>query len=590
MSFLSHEVTDNLLTFEQQNSPFLDVLTSPSFKDEFDYLLSLGSSAIIILPLHAVLQDEVVFSHTFIQSHLGISSITHSQSNDSGDLVKFVSFLGARGIVGEDTVSILEPAIFESSPFPSLSSFSKFPSSSRVLPCCTVHLIRKGYWYVNQNRIRLVLVAKPLPEPDFIPPIPSDYLKKKRRINFSDLVMLSPYKSEENIHERQSYVESSEVTLGSYCTFLDRLRSLEMTSFYREVNVFLFDFMNQSRSPQWLCEWVPEVVVRMLSKLAPRQPSPQLDAVVNYYSADFLYDCIEKLVFNKLYDLLFPCLAPVVQNFKEISPSGPVSDSKFQAIKRDEIFDEKIQKLREISFSFSHLDLNVDLSRHPLWSDCIDWLTNLDQVKSPRDKLVCLSNCCKCLLTVLSATSIGNSFGADMFLPSLIVLIVKESKFGLNSQLDFIKCWRPPLKGESSYYLTSCLIATEFIAGINIEEFKNQNRSKLSRDRSPSVVKLEKISSEVKWVQPSSLIDNHPLSIGESDIDLESDEDQNDCEIVDNEPFSLDDCKTIDEVVKFYHDNFSINIDEVITTLANHPEVEFCLKILNKILKLCTST
>ncbi|EOA30848.1 hypothetical protein CARUB_v10013991mg [Capsella rubella] len=92
--------------------------------------------------------------------------------------------------------------------------------------------------------------------------------------------------------------------------------------------------------------------------------------------------------------------------------------------------------------------------------------------KAPRDKLVCILNCCKVINNLLLNASIasnGNAPGADEFLPVLIYVTIKANPPQLHSNLLYIQRYRRESKlvGEASYFFTNILSAESFISNIN---------------------------------------------------------------------------------------------------------------------------
>ena len=60
----------------------------------------------------------------------------------------------------------------------------------------------------------------------------------------------------------------------------------------------------------------------------------------------------------------------------------------------------------------------------------------INQYKVPRDKLVCILNCCKLLYTSLQQG--GSPAGADDFLPLLIYTVIKASPPHLHSNIQYV--------------------------------------------------------------------------------------------------------------------------------------------------------
>ncbi|CAH9085349.1 unnamed protein product [Cuscuta europaea] len=92
--------------------------------------------------------------------------------------------------------------------------------------------------------------------------------------------------------------------------------------------------------------------------------------------------------------------------------------------------------------------------------------------KAPRDKLVCILNCCKVITNLLLNASISeneNPPGADDFLPVLIYVTIKANPPQLHSNLVYIQRFRREtrLVSEAAYYFTNVLSAESFIKNID---------------------------------------------------------------------------------------------------------------------------
>ncbi|KAE8077387.1 hypothetical protein FH972_015956 [Carpinus fangiana] len=99
-------------------------------------------------------------------------------------------------------------------------------------------------------------------------------------------------------------------------------------------------------------------------------------------------------------------------------------------------------------------------------------LQKINMYKAPRDKLVCILNCCKVISNLLHNASIAsneNPPGADEFLPVLIYVTLKANPPQLHSNLLYIQRYRNQsrLVAESAYFFTNMLSAESFISNID---------------------------------------------------------------------------------------------------------------------------
>ncbi|KAI5476770.1 hypothetical protein MNV49_007285 [Pseudohyphozyma bogoriensis] len=96
-------------------------------------------------------------------------------------------------------------------------------------------------------------------------------------------------------------------------------------------------------------------------------------------------------------------------------------------------------------------------------------LCKMNEYKAPRDKLICVLNCCKVIFGLIrhlsASTDSKGEEGADAFVPLLIFVVLKANPDHLVSNLQYIQRFRNPekLQGEGGYYLSSLTGAISFI-------------------------------------------------------------------------------------------------------------------------------
>lgn len=108
-------------------------------------------------------------------------------------------------------------------------------------------------------------------------------------------------------------------------------------------------------------------------------------------------------------------------------------------------------------------------------------LCKMSVYKSPKDKLVCIFNCCKLAAKVL-ATSAERTTGADELLPLLIFLLIQANPPRLHSNLSFIYRYRHPsrLLGEQGYFLTNIMSAQSFLETVCTDDGELRHEKALS--------------------------------------------------------------------------------------------------------------
>ncbi|KAF9584663.1 hypothetical protein BGW38_005660 [Lunasporangiospora selenospora] len=178
---------------------------------------------------------------------------------------------------------------------------------------------------------------------------------------------------------------------------------------------------------------------------------------------------MEKLVMNRLFAHTF-------------------SPSTTDDAERDEVLAQKIRIFRWVEEK--HLDIPHSSNNETFLKSAQSELRKMNSFRAPRDKVICILNCCKFIFTLIRRSE-GNSKGADTFLPILIYVVLKANPPNLVSNVQF----RNPdkLQAEAGYYLASLMGAISFIENLEVsslsisaEEFDRQIEAtmlELSREK-----------------------------------------------------------------------------------------------------------
>ncbi|KAI9595403.1 hypothetical protein BDF19DRAFT_441790 [Syncephalis fuscata] len=129
---------------------------------------------------------------------------------------------------------------------------------------------------------------------------------------------------------------------------------------------------------------------------------------------------------------------------------------------RDEIIHQKIQIFRWIEER--HLDIPISPHNASYFEFAQKELLKMNNYRAPRDKLICILNCCIVIFSLLRRME-GESAGADIFLPILIYVVIKANPEQLVSNVQYISRFRHPsrLESEAGYYLTNLLSVISFL-------------------------------------------------------------------------------------------------------------------------------
>ncbi|XP_051150030.1 vacuolar protein sorting-associated protein 9A-like isoform X2 [Andrographis paniculata] len=140
-------------------------------------------------------------------------------------------------------------------------------------------------------------------------------------------------------------------------------------------------------------------------------------------------------------------------------------------VKADEQLNEKMALIQQFVRP-ENLDIKPTYQNETSWLLAQKELQKINMYKAPRDKLVCILNCCKVINNLLLNASLASSEdhpGADEFLPVLIYVTIKANPPQLHSNLAYIQRFRlqTRLAGEAAYFFTNMLSVESFITNIN---------------------------------------------------------------------------------------------------------------------------
>lgn len=220
---------------------------------------------------------------------------------------------------------------------------------------------------------------------------------------------------------------------------------------------------------------------------------------------------MEKLIMNRLYSKTFsPVIDPAIR-----------SSSHEEDVIRDSVLGEKMRIWSWIEGR--HLDIGEQFLRNgeAFVKLASDELLKINHYRAPRDKVICILNCCKVIFGLLRQTHSEES--ADGFLPILIFVVIKAQPKNLISNANYIERFRNPdmMSGEAGYYLNSLIGAVSFIEQLdrsqlsitdeefeqNVEEsIKNivepQKKEEDSRLKTHPGIKNVSLSNETPPVTP----------------------------------------------------------------------------------------
>ncbi|KAJ2437865.1 hypothetical protein GGF42_008484, partial [Coemansia sp. RSA 2424] len=246
----------------------------------------------------------------------------------------------------------------------------------------------------------------------------------------------------------------------NYNDFLVQLRNPAAKPVARTVKTFLTEF---GRRPMTLTEQV-RFVHDFLDFIADKMRQNDVWRNADDREFESAREGIEKLVMNRLYPV---CFSPATSDDAD----------------KDHVLREKMSLFRWIAED--HLDIPKNPQNAAFLHFAKSELLKINNFKSPRDKVICILNCCTVIYGLLrntrpkgaaaaarlstSSTSIVDDVGADKFLPLLIYVVITASPPKLVSNIQYISRFRSPerMQSEAGYYVTNLQGAIAFIESMD---------------------------------------------------------------------------------------------------------------------------
>ncbi|KAI4282541.1 MAG: hypothetical protein L6R38_002838 [Xanthoria sp. 2 TBL-2021] len=259
---------------------------------------------------------------------------------------------------------------------------------------------------------------------------------------------------------------------------------------------FLRSFLQEFGKKQWMVHEQVKIISDFLTFITGKMSQCEVWRGASDAEFDNAKEGMEKLVMNRLYSQTFsPAIPPPAppqggkggkKNIEKLL--GPGRKGQHQEdIERDDILGQKVRIYRWVQEE--HLDIApLGDSGRRFMSFAQQQLLKIKMYRAPRDKVVCVLNCCKVIFGFLS-TSKSSDTSADSFVPLLIYVVLRANPEHLVSNVQYILRFRDQdkLGGEAGYYLSSLMGAIQFIENldrtsltISDEEFEKKVEASVS--------------------------------------------------------------------------------------------------------------
>ncbi|THG17600.1 hypothetical protein TEA_004906 [Camellia sinensis var. sinensis] len=257
--------------------------------------------------------------------------------------------------------------------------------------------------------------------------------------------------------------------------FLERMRQPSAADFVKAIKSFIVSFLNNPPDP----ERDSAAVQEFLSNMEAAFRTHSLWAGCLEEELESAGEGLEKYVMTKLFNRVFASV-----------PDDVIVDQQLH---------EKMALIQQF-IQPDNLDIKPTFQNETSWLLAQKELQKINMYKAPKDKLVCILNCCKVINNLLHNASVAsneNTPGADEFLPVLIYVTIKRSGLlpfratkaraetltksterprkpeanppQLHSNLLYIQRYRRQsrLVAETAYFFTNMLSAESFILNID---------------------------------------------------------------------------------------------------------------------------
>ncbi|ETN46562.1 uncharacterized protein HMPREF1541_00747 [Cyphellophora europaea CBS 101466] len=256
--------------------------------------------------------------------------------------------------------------------------------------------------------------------------------------------------------------------------FLEQLRHKSADP----VAKFLRSFLTEFGKKQWMVHEQVKIISDFLFFITNKMALCEIWRDVSENEFDNAKEGMEKLVMNRLYAQTFsPAIPPPATIPRSRSRGrrkdvekilGPGRKGQHQEdVERDDVLAQKIRIYSWVKEQ--HLDIPpVGPNGERFLRLAQQELLKIKSYRAPRDKVICVLNCCKVIFGLLKNAKSSDT-SADSFVPLLIYVVLQANPENLVSNIQYILRFRnqDKLGGEAGYYLSSLSGAIQFIESLD---------------------------------------------------------------------------------------------------------------------------
>lgn len=293
--------------------------------------------------------------------------------------------------------------------------------------------------------------------------------------------------------------------------FLDQIRWPQAEPIAKYLRSFLKEFNKRANHPTHQTSVLEQVKVIndfldfISLKMREIPDGPWDPRTCSDAEFDNAVEAMEKLVMNRVWHLTFtPALT---------TPSVLQTDD----VERDTVLSQKMNLFGWLTDR--HLDLSLPADEADGFLEFAKTeLLKINSYKAPRDKMICILNCCKVIFGLIRHID-QTEAGADTFIPILILVVLRAQPQNLISNVQFIQRFRNPdkMQGENGYYLSSLSAAISFIERLEHSVLSNITQSEFEFNVEEAIGRLPRSPPESPDASIPINLSSNPPPISKSE-------------------------------------------------------------------------